>query len=93
MEARDTTSAVCRGDKLCEEIEAADISNEVLARALDGPLDLVRGVAGGTASITAVRALRLERYFGMTLQVCLIPEQAWILRRAEIVLAVRPPCM
>ena len=66
MEMRNGMRPVHPGEILREEIEAVDVSKDVLAKALDVPLDLVTGILGGTVGIAADTALRLARYFGTT---------------------------
>ena len=84
MEIRNGMRPVHPGEILREEIEAADVSKDALAKALDVPLDLVTGILGGTMGIAADTALRLARYFGTTPQLWLNLQQTWELRRAEI---------
>ncbi len=72
------------GEILREEIEAADVSKDALAKALDVPLDQVTGIIGGTVGIASDTALRLARYFGTTPQLWLNLQRTWELRRAEI---------
>ena len=67
-----------------EEIEAADVSEDLLAGALDVPTHLVAGILGGKEGITADTALRLARYFGTTPNLWLNLQRTWELRRAEI---------
>ncbi len=84
METRNGMRPVHPGEILREEIDAADVSEDMLAGALDVPIELVTGILGGKADITADTALRLARYFGTTPQLWLNLQQTWELRRAEI---------
>ena len=84
METRNGMRPVHPGEILREEIAAADVSEDVLAGALDVPVDLVTGILGGTEGIAADTALRLARYFGTTPQLWLNLQQTWELRQAEI---------
>ena len=84
MEMRSGMRPVHPGEILREEIEAADVSKDALAKALDVPLDLVTDILGGTVGIASDTALRLARYFGTTPQLWLNLQQTWELRRAEI---------
>ena len=72
------------GEILREEIEAADVSEDLLAVALAVPADLVTGILGGTEGITADTALRLAHYFGTAPNLWLNLQQTWELWRAEI---------
>ena len=84
MEIRNGMRPVHPGEILRDEIEAADVSEGALSKALDVPLNRVTMILEGRQGITADTALRLARYFGTTPQLWLNLQQAWELRRAEI---------
>ena len=84
MEIRNGMRPVHPGEILRDEIEAADVSEGALSKALDIPLNRVTTILEGRQGITADTALRLARYFGTTPQLWLNLQQAWELRRAEI---------
>lgn len=72
------------GEILRDEIEAAEVSERTLAKALDMPLSRITMILEGRQGITADTALRLARYFGTTPQLWLNLQQTWELRLAEI---------
>lgn len=72
------------GEILQDEIDAADISADELAEALDVPLSRVTTILDGQQGITADSALRLARFFGTTPELWLNLQQTWELRRAEV---------
>ena len=84
VEIRNGMRPVHPGEVLRDEIEAADLSQRTLAKALDVPLNRVTMILEGDQGITADTALRLARYFGTTPQLWLNLQQTWELRLAEI---------
>ncbi len=84
MDMRNGMRPVHPGEILREEIDAVDVSEDMLASALDVRIEVVIGILNGTDGITADTALRLARYFGTTPQLWLNLQQTWELRRAEI---------
>ena len=84
VETRNGMRPVHPGEILRDEIEAAEVSEGALAKALDVPLGRVTTILEGHQGITADTALRLARYFGTTPQLWLNLQQTWELRRAEI---------
>ena len=72
------------GEILRDEIDAADISADELADALDVPLSRVTMILDGQQGITADSALRLARFFGTTPELWLNLQQTCELRRAEV---------
>ena len=72
------------GEILQDEIDAADISADELADALDVPPSRVTMILDGQQGITADSALRLARFFGTTPELWLNLQQTWELRRAEV---------
>ena len=84
MEIRNGMRPVHPGEILRDEIEAAEVSEHALAKALDVPLSRVTMILERHQGITADTALRLARYFGTTPQLWLNLQQAYELRLAEI---------
>ncbi len=84
MDMRNGMRPVHPGEILREEIDAVDVSEDMLASALDVRIEVLIGILNGTDGITADTALRLARYFGTTPQLWLNLQQTWELRCAEI---------
>ena len=72
------------GEILQDEIDAADISADELADALDVPLSRVTMILDGKQGITADAARRLARFYGTTPELWLNLQLAWELRRAKV---------
>ena len=72
------------GEILREELEAAGLSANALAKALGVPVNRITAILNGQRGVTADTALRLARYFGTTPQLWLNLQKTWELRRAEI---------
>ena len=72
------------GEILREELEAAGLSANALAKALGVPVNRITAILNGQRGVTADTALRLARYFGTTPQLWLNLQRTWELRRAEI---------
>ena len=84
MEISNGMRPVHPGAILRDEIEAAEVSERALAKALDMPVSRITMILEGRQRITADTALRLARYFGTTPQLWLNLQQTWELRLAEI---------
>ena len=84
METRNGMKPVHPGEILCEEIDAAGVSEGALSKALDVSLNRVTMILEGSQGITADTALRIARYFGTTPELWLNLQKTWELRRAEI---------
>ena len=84
MDAKNGMRPVHPGEILREELEAADVSEGALSKALDVPLNRVNLILEGRQGITADTALRLARYFGTTAELWMNLQQTWELRCAEI---------